>query len=373
MAWTDGGRTRFWRGRWGREMLAAVALAALLSGCASGAAPAPSASPGQRPAPSASAPTAANPAPTAAPPPARLVANYAARGSGQSSFWYAYEGGFYRQEGLEVELTDIASTSPTVQAMLANEIQIAGIDAGSTVQASLSGADLVMLFAGTNRSVFSVMAQPEIREPQALRGKTIGITRIGSATQSAARQALELWGMDIERDVALRQLGQVPAILAGLEARQIDAGVLSLPSRAFARRAGYRELINLSTDGPEYPTIVISALRSWVASNEDTVRRVARAHVRAIHRARTDKPWALEVLRKYLQVDDLAIVEESYTEFLHCCPRVPYVSEEGLARLLADLATDEPRLAGKQPSDFIDARFLRELETSGFVREVMGD
>ncbi len=310
---------------------------------------------------------------TAAPAPLKLVANYAARGSGQSGFWMGYEGGYFREQGLDVELTNITSTSPVIQAMLANEVQLGGIDAGASIQATLSGADVALLIAGSNHSVFSIISQPEIQEPAQLRGKVMGITRIGSATHSAGLLALDMWGLEADRDVAFRQLSQVPAILAALEAHQVDAGVLSLPSTSLARRAGYHELINLATQGPEYPSIVVSGLRSWVNGNEEAMRRFTRGFVQGVHRGRTDKAWAEDVYRKYVEVDDPQILDEMYAEFERCCPRVPYVSEEGIARLLADMAKDEPRLAGKQPTDFIEARFLRELESSGFIKQVMGD
>ncbi len=337
----------------------------LIAGCAPSAAPR---SDTGAPAAPASAPAAA-PQPPA---PIHLVGNYSARGVGQAGFWLAYEGGYFREQGLDVELTNITSTSPVIQAMVAGEVHISGIDAAASIQATLGGADVVLLFAGSNRPVFSVMSQPAIQDPQALRGKVIGITRLGSATHSAALIALGMWGLVPDRDVAFRQLNQVPAILAALQAGQVDAGILSLPSRVLARRAGYRELINLTTHGPDYPSIVITALRPWLEANEEAVRRFARAYVQGFHRARTDKAWALEVFRKYLETDDPEILDEGYEEFLSCCPRVPYISEEGIARLLADLAAEEPRLAGRQPAEFIDSRFLRELENSGFIQQVMG-
>jgi ABC-type nitrate/sulfonate/bicarbonate transport system substrate-binding protein len=201
----------------------------------------------------------------------------------------------------------------------------------------------------------------------------MGVTRLGSATHSAGLLALDMWGLEPDRDVAFRQLSQVPAIFAALEAQQVDAGVLSLPSTSLARRAGYRELINLATQGPEYPSIVVSGLRSWVDRNEEAMRRFTRGFVQGVHRGRTDKAWAEDVYRKYVETDDPQILDEVYAEFERCCPRVPYVSEEGIARLLADMSQDEPRLVGKTPSDFVESRFLRELESSGFVKQLMGD
>jgi NitT/TauT family transport system substrate-binding protein len=316
--------------------------------------------------------TAASNAPTAAPAPLRLTANYAARGTGHSGLWLAYEGGYFREQGLDVTLTNISSTAPSLQAMVAGEVQVAGLDPGATIQASVGGADVVLLFAGSNRPLHSIIVQPRIADPRMLRGGIMGITRLGSATHTAALLALDMWGLAPDRDVALRGLTQNPAIFAALQAGQIDAGVLSLPHTIAARHSGYPELLNLAGAGIDYPTVVIGALRPWAAANEEALRRFARAFVQGIQRFRTDQPWALDVYRRYLDLDDPEILDAAYAEYLRCCPTVPYVSEAGIGRLLADLAADEPRLAGRQPAEYVDSHFLQELEASGFVEQVMG-
>jgi NitT/TauT family transport system substrate-binding protein len=369
------------RGHWARlphTTATAIGVSALLLVLACGPAPAP---PGDRaPAAASAAPVASSPvsSPASSPPesPAPLQpvhGSYSGIQVVQAPAWFALEGGYFREQGLDVELMNITSTSPVIQAMLANEVQLGGIDAGASILATLSGAEVALLIAGSNHSVFSIISQPAIEEPAQLRGKVMGITRLGSATHSAGLLALDLWGLEPDRDVAFRQLNQVSAIFAALEAHQVDAGVLSLPSTSLARRAGYHELINLATQGPEYPSIVVSGLRSWVNGHEEAMRRFTRGFVQGVHRGRTDKAWAEDVYRKYVEIDDPQVLDEMYAEFERCCPRVPYVSEEGIARLLGDLAQDEPRLVGKQPGDFIDARFLRELEASGFINQVMGD
>jgi ABC-type nitrate/sulfonate/bicarbonate transport system substrate-binding protein len=254
--------------------------------------------------------------------------------------------------------------------MVAGQVQLAGLDPSSSIQATLSGADVALLFAGSNRPLHSMMVNPRITEPQALRGKIMGITRLAGATYTAALLALDQVGLQADRDVALRQFGENGAILAALTSDQIDAGMLSLPHTVMARRAGYPEMVNLGAAGIEYPTVVVGALRPWVSANEEATRRFARAFVQGIHRFRTDKPWALEVYRKYLQLDDEELLDQAYAEYLRCCPPVPYVSEPGVARLLTDLISEDPRLAGRQPADFIDNRFLQEVEASGFLQQI---
>jgi ABC-type nitrate/sulfonate/bicarbonate transport system substrate-binding protein len=249
--------------------------------------------------------------------------------------------------------------------MVAGEVHISGMDPGASILASLEGIEMSLLFAGNNPPAFSVVTQPSIRQPSDLRGKSLGISRLGASTHTSALLAFDMWGLVPDRDVAFRQLGDAPTLMAGLEAGQVDAAMLGVPWTTMAKRDGFHELLNLATAGPEYPTVTVNALRTWVAANEEIVRRAARAYVQGRQRLLHDKPWALAVFSKYLELDEPAALDEFYEWVSHCCPPIPYISEDGTARLIADLAREEPRLVGRQPSEWIDARFLREAEAEG--------
>jgi len=168
--------------------------------------------------------------------------------------------------------------------------------------------------------------------------------------------------------VAWRQLNEAGAVLAGLQAGQVDAGVMSSPTSTMGRAAGFRELLNLYTQGPDYPSIIVGAQRPWVAANEETVRRFGRAYVLALQRFKADPALGRAVFRKYFEMDDSAIVDQTYDEYSASIQPLPYISETGLDQLLADLATDEPRLAGRQAAEWIDTRYLKELEAAGLGR-----
>jgi NitT/TauT family transport system substrate-binding protein len=346
--------------RWRGALMAGLAAGWLLAACAAG---------GGAPPP---APTSAGGAVTApvtaaagvAPAPIPLRVNYSTRGGGQAHLWMAYEGGYLQAQGLAAELTNVSPTSRVIPAMVAGEVHLSGMDPGATILTSLEGLDMVLLATGTNRTNLAIIAQPSIRQPQDLRGKALGITRIGSSTHIAALLALDLWGLEPDRDVALRQIGEATALPAALEARQIDAAIVGIPSNTLLRRAGYPELLNLAEYGPEYLGSVVAALRPWVAANDEAVLRFARAYVQGRQRLLSDKPWALGVLREYLQLDDPEALDEVYTQIASCCAAVPYISESGAARLIADLARDEPRLAGRQPGEWIDARYLQAAEAT---------
>src|SRR4051794_8477335 len=143
---------------------------------------------------------------TEAPAPLRMTVNWSAISGVQAVLWVPYETGIFREQGLDVELVNISSTSRVLQGMVAGEVQVASLDPAATILGSVNGVDAVLLLAEANRLIFSVMSQPAIQDPAALRGKSIGITRIGSSTHTAATVALDLWGLVPDRDIALRQL-----------------------------------------------------------------------------------------------------------------------------------------------------------------------
>jgi NitT/TauT family transport system substrate-binding protein len=307
-------------------------------------------------------------APPAAAAPLRVVGNWTAPTHAMMPLWVAQDNGVFREQGLDVELLNVPGTSQVIQTMVAGELQISPLDPAATVQANLGGADIVLLLSMHNRLPFSIVSQPTIREPDGLRGGSMGVTRIGSSSHTAAGVALRSWGLQPDRDVAFRLLGTTPAIFAALEAGQIESGVATLPLPPPVRD-GYTELVNLAANGPEYPSVAIGGPRAWIAANEEATRRFLRGYVLARERARADKAVALAAFRKYMQLDDPAQLDDTYATYLSMYEAVPYVSEAGFARVLEDLVAEEPRAAGHRPAEYIDSRYVREMEDSGFLRQ----
>jgi NitT/TauT family transport system substrate-binding protein len=298
-----------------------------------------------------------------------VVANWTAPTNAMTPLWVGQEFGVFREHGLDVELLNIPGTSQVIQTMVAGEVHLSPLDPAATVQANLGGADIVLLLSVHNRLPFSIVSHPTIREPEGLRGKSMGVTRIGSSSHTAALVALRSWGLVPEREVAFRLLGTTPAIFAALEAGQTESGVATLPLPP-PIRSGYNELINLAVNGPEYPSVAMGGPRAWIAANEEATRRFLRAYVVAKERARADKAVALAAFRKYMQLDDAAQLDDIYATYLGAYEPVPYVSEAGFERVLEDLAAEEPRVASHRAAEFLDSKYVREMETSGFLRQV---
>ena len=297
--------------------------------------------------------------------------NWTAVTGAQSGAYVAQEEGLFKKNGLDVELIHIPSSSRGIQAILAGEIAFSYMDGNNAVQANLKGAGLALVVGATNHMVFSLMAKPEIKKISDLRGRRIGITRVGSSTHTSALYALSQAGLKAS-DYQILPLMEVPSILFALMAGQIDAGVVSPPTNSRARKAGFNELMNIAKEGPEYVSVAIGTTRAYIKANEDTVRRVVRSYAEAVQLFRASKQIGMRVLQKYTKVKDQEILEDAYNQFREYLEFPPYVSRKGVEAILAELGEKEPAVKAAKPDDFMDMRFVAELEKEGFFKKVAG-
>lgn len=297
--------------------------------------------------------------------------NWGAVSGVMSGIWVAYEERLFKKHGLDVELIHIPSTSRAIQSMLSGEIHFTSADALNSIQAMLTGADVVMVCMGVNRFVFSLMARSEIKRMADLKGKKIGITRIGSTTHTAVLYVANKAGLG-PGDYTLLQLVEVPHILTTLLAGQIDAGALSPPTNSRAKKAGLHELVNLGIEGPEYPATVIVSTRAYVKANPDATHRLVRAMGEALYLFKTNREIGIRAIQKYSRVKDADILEDTYNQFRDAFEAIPYVSKAGITSLLASVSEKEPKARQFKVDDVMDMRFVAELEGEGFFKKLWG-
>jgi NitT/TauT family transport system substrate-binding protein len=363
----------------GRAALGALLLMlGVLAACQPAAGGSPSApraatpSGGAGGAPVATSPSGGNggaaPAPLAH---ARLV--YTAVSGSVWPLWIAQDVGLLEKHGIRADLEYVASSTTAMQAMLSGEVAlIPTISAPTVVQAVLAGSDAVVVGATNNTVIFYMMTTPEIRDYSDLRGKRLGITRLGASTDAAARFALTKWGLRPDEDVTILQMGGVPEILAGMHSGAVQAGVLSSPTNLHARQAGFHELADLGTIGLDYPQTAIGTTRSFLRTNEDVVRRFLRATVEAVHVMKTDPERSKAVFGKWTDTTDPTMLEGAYRAYVDKTESVPYIKPAAMQLAVDEVAQTDPRAASARLEEFMDNRYVEELESSGFVRQVLG-
>ena len=287
--------------------------------------------------------------------------------SNMSGTWVAREEGLFKKNGLEVELVHIPSTSRAIQTLLAGELAYTYMDGRTAVQATLKGADAAIIAGVSNRLVFSFMARPEIKSFTTLKGKKIGITRLGSSTHSVTLWVMNRFGLKPE-EYQLLQLVDVPNILTAIMAGQIDAGALSPPTNFRGRKAGLTELIDLSKEGPEYVSVAIGSTRSFIRNNEEVTRRFVRGYSEGVMFLKANKAAGIKAIQKYARIKDPEILEATYAEARTYIETVPYVTRKGMEAIIAEFVPTEPKAKTAKPDDFLDTRFVAQLEKEGFYK-----
>ena len=235
-----------------------------------------------------------------------------------------------RKYGLDVDMLFVPVSSRAIQAALAGEIQFITSGGVANINANATGADFVGLTATLNTFVFKIISSPEIKKPEQLKGKKVGISRLGGASDFSIRYALTHWGLVPDKDVALIQVGGEPEEVMALQNKAVDAVILSEPFASVATRAGAVVLADLSQLGVRYTMHGFGVRKSYIQANRDVTVRFMKAYLEGIYVFKTNKEVALNVLKKYTRLDDLSLVQTSYDEMSQrLIRRVPYPDREG--------------------------------------------
>jgi ABC-type nitrate/sulfonate/bicarbonate transport system substrate-binding protein len=303
----------------------------------------------------------------------RLIGVQSARVMSQSMPWIAQETGIFRKYNLEFPLVYVGTSPLATAAMLGGEAQIL-IDGGVGLVRTVLGGnnDLVFIAGIKNHLTQSILAKPEIKRLEDLRGKKIGVTRIGATTHYFAVQAFKQRNMEAGRDYSMIQTGGAPEMLAALLSGAIDAGTMSAPWDARAISQGYSYVVY----GPDLriPQVAVSLItrRSFMAQNSPLIGRFMRAMAEAAKVLHTDKEIVFKVLSKYLRIDDKKVLDQAYNAEIKALEPRMELKLEAVQAILDDIAPTDPRAKKFKPQELYDRRYLDEIEKSGFFDKLWG-
>jgi NitT/TauT family transport system substrate-binding protein len=300
----------------------------------------------------------------------RLFTLYTARVMSQSYPWIAEEAGLFKKYDLEIPLVFVTPGAPAVAAILSGDSEVAVIGAASITRPFVQGNKDPVLVGGIKSLLtHSIIAKPDIKRPEQLKGKRIGVSRIGSNPHYFAVQALRRYGLD-SRDVNYIQAGGAPETLATLVAQGIDAAVLTVPTDAQALKLGYHYVIYGPDLGIAYAATTLTTRRSIIAKRAPVIGRFMRSMAEAAKIMHTDKEYTYKVLGKYLRIDDRKLLEASYNvEIKALEPRLA-IKLEGLQSTLEEIAPTDQRAKNVKPQEMVDTRYLDEMEKSGFMDQL---
>ena len=304
----------------------------------------------------------------------KLGVLYSALSVSYSMPWIARESGLFRKYNLDVDLVYIPSSGVANAALLGGDVEVALAGGIGTVRAYVQGAtDLVFIGGFKNALTHSIVAKPEIKTTAELKGKKIGVTRIGSNSHYFAVQALRRAGLDASRDVTIIQSGGEPEIVVALINGSLDAASITTPSDNRAIAQGFHYLLY----GPDlkipYAAANITTRRATIAKRPQVLKEFMEAMAEAAKVLHTNKEFSYKVLAKYLGINDMKILDAAYGAEIKVLERRLEIRPEGLQAILEDVVKTEPRAKNIKPQDMVDRRYLDDLEKNGFFDKLWGN
>jgi ABC-type nitrate/sulfonate/bicarbonate transport system substrate-binding protein len=301
----------------------------------------------------------------------RIRIGYSSISGSYIGLWVGHDAGLFAKEGLEDQMILIPSGSQLAQVTVAGEIEIGALNGSSAMAAALQGADIKIIGNTTNKMIFSIYARPEIKSVEGLKGKKIGISRFGSSTDISARYALRKHGFDPAKDVTIVQMGAMSSIMGGLQGGAIDAGLVSPPTLFAVEKMGFKEILSITDMDLPFPNPSLVVQGGIIRNRPDTIDRFMRAYARGIARARSDREFTYKSVARYTKIEDLAVLAKAYDLYVgKVLEKAPYINMPGMKNALDDLATTMPAAKNAKPEQFIDFRFLDNLEKSGLLKEL---
>jgi NitT/TauT family transport system substrate-binding protein len=349
--------------------LAFALTCVLLSGAC---APAPSAPTGGAPRPetgpaqaAAAAPAASAPAPP--PAPSRITIGYSTTSAATAPLQLAQDQGVFRANALEVELVHTPGNSGPA-ALIAGQAQALLSGCVEVVSAVAAGTDFTIVLTTINRLESVVIGGPNIPDRDSLRGKRMGVSKVGDASHLATRFVARQLGLDPDQDLIYVQIGNSPERIAALMAGSIDGAIMNVDQGSLVgQMPGMRIVVDMTVENIPYCSTGLVVTRSHVRDNPQVVRRLVKSIVEATARFKLDQAEGTESVARFLNETDAAKVEHVWASRARSFAAKPYPDVPGLRFVIEEAAQTNEQVGTLNAEQMVDPRWIRELDESGHL------
>lgn len=295
--------------------------------------------------------------------------------SASGFLWFiAKDSGYFEKNRLDVDMYFEGASPIMVQSILAGENNFAGGLGPTAVTNVLQGGDVIPVACITHTFTTPMYVQPSIASLQQLRGKKVGVSRIGSVSHLTADSILRRARVG---DVTIIQTGGIPESMAAIMTGNVDGAMVNPPNNIILREKGFREIVGpqqLKEMNLRFPENGIMAKRSWAEKNPDLVKRFIKSVAESLKRLHEDREFSIKTLSKYTKVTDAKSLDESYrwaTDSFFKDFKTPPEAMQLMVDQLASSRMIDPNLAQKTPlKAFYENRYVEELEREGFFKKL---
>ena len=288
--------------------------------------------------------------------------------------WFvAKEARIFDKYAIEFDPVFIGASSALFNAMLSGAADLAGSGGPAVISNILQGGDIIHITAMVPRFTQSIMVKSEIKKPEDMVGKKLGVSRLGTVTHFALQTLLDGYSI---KNVTILQMGGQPEAFAGLSRGSIDGAVFSPPYNFQLKKQGYNELASPTDLAKLTPFITngIVARRSVAEKDKDTVIKTIKGTAEAIKLIQTDREFTKKVMSKWMPMKDADLVEQSYrfaTENYSKEGLVPEAALRGMVKQMVQSNLIDAKAAANTPmTAYYDSRYVEEVKQSGFFEQL---
>ncbi|HVO92752.1 MAG TPA: ABC transporter substrate-binding protein [Terriglobales bacterium] len=287
----------------------------------------------------------------------------------EGALYVAQDQGLFRKYGLDVNLVQVRNGPVGMSALSSGESLLHwGSVSGANLGAIAEGADLVFAAGFINKLTGTFVANPKIKTPAELKGKSLGVNSLSGGAWIFTMLTLDHWGLVPERDnIQLRALGDNSVVSQALLAGNVDAAYLGYTFSKMVQSKGFRMLADLEKLPIPYQGSGIITRRSAIASSSPILENMLRALLDAVAFIRNpeNKPQVLKSLAKGLRLKRIEDAEEGYQTIVDIYEKKIYPSVDGVRNVIRLLGTNNEKVRRLKAENLVDDSLVRKLEKEG--------
>jgi NitT/TauT family transport system substrate-binding protein len=282
----------------------------------------------------------------------------------------ARDAGLFKKYDIEPKLVVFDSGSVLAQAAMAGDAKMSVTSGPVTIASRTQGGDAIVVASCVNTPPYSIVAAKGITRWDQLKGKRVAMSRFGSGTDTSLRLVLRKFGLDA-KDVIILQLGTQPSRYQALLAGNIEATIISPPLDLMAKKDGFNILVNIPDLKIPYPQQTLETTDRFAREHPQIVKNFLKGYIEGVYFAAKNKDHTIKTILKYLKTSsDPEILDATYQSFVQVTDYSARPNLEGIRNAMDEVALRLPAVKNKKPEDFVNARFLNELEKEGFFKSL---
>jgi NitT/TauT family transport system substrate-binding protein len=303
----------------------------------------------------------------------RLNTAYQSLSIGSSTpVWVAKEAGFFERQGLDVNIVFVEGSPRTMQTLIAGESQIAEATGPAVLSARAAGAPVIMVAGFINVMPYYLIVNSSINSPADLKGK-VGANHIpGTAADTVIRIGLKALGLDPDRDVSLRAIGNTPMRLQAMAAGAAEFMVGQDLELQQAKKLGFKVLVDYVAKKTPFQMGGAVTTERYAREKRDVALRYVKALAQALHYLKTNREGSIAIIARYARFMKSDVIEPAYDSARRLFNDTPMPTIEGLDFIAKELAQRNPKLREIDSGSVVDVQFVRELEQTGFLKTLTG-